>query len=77
MQKHPFTVRGGGSKKFDDWGWELKILGLGALLIWEGVTFAWRGGGVSLPHYLPWLFHISHNCVTECTMQAKFLLKLI
>ena len=23
------------------------------------------------------LFQISHNCVTECTLQAKFLLKLI
>ena len=23
------------------------------------------------------LFQISHNCVTECMMQAKFLLKLI
>ena len=22
------------------------------------------------------LFQISHNCVTECTLQAKFLLKL-
>ena len=23
------------------------------------------------------VFQISHNCVTECTLQAKFLLKLI
>ena len=23
------------------------------------------------------LFQISHNCVTKCTLQAKFLLKLI
>ena len=23
------------------------------------------------------LFQISHNCVTECTLQAKFLLKFI
>ena len=23
------------------------------------------------------LFQISHNCVTECTLHAKFLLKLI
>ena len=23
------------------------------------------------------LFQISHNCVTECTLQGKFLLKLI
>ena len=34
-------------------------------------------GGVSVPHYMPWLFEISHNCVTECTLQAKFLLKRI
>ena len=37
-----------------------------------GVIFA----GGSVPHYMPWLFQISHNCVTECTMQARFLLKL-
>ena len=36
-----------------------------------GVTFA----GGSVPHYMPWLFQISHNCVTECTLQAKFLVK--
>ena len=37
------------------------------------------GGGVllSVPHYMPWLFQISHICVTECTLQAKFLLKII
>ena len=40
----------------------------------EGVILL---GGVSVPHYIPWLFEISHNCVTECTLQAKFLLKRI
>ena len=37
-----------------------------------GVTF--EGG--SVPHYIPWLFQISHNCVTECTLQARFMLKV-
>ena len=40
-----------------------------------------RTGGVplageSVPHYMPWIFQISHNCVTECTLQARLLLKL-
>ena len=25
---------------------------------------------------MPWLFQISHNCVTECTLQTNILLKL-
>ena len=25
---------------------------------------------------MPWLFQISHNCVTKCMLQVKFLLKL-
>ena len=37
-----------------------------------GVIFA----GGSVPHYMPLFFQISHNCVSECTMQARFLLKL-
>ena len=69
MQKQPFPV-GGGSKNFDNWwgggGGGVKKFRTG------GVTFA----GGSVPHYMPWLFQISHNCVTECTLQARFLLKL-
>ena len=34
-------------------------------------------GFVSRDLVLIELFQISHNCVTECTLQAKFLLKLI
>ena len=37
-----------------------------------GCTFA----GGSVPHYMLWIFQISHNCVTECMLQARFSLKL-
>ena len=69
MQNQPFSVGEGGSKKFEDWG-GVKNFRTG----WGG-TFAGKGG--SVPHYMSWLFQISHNSVTECTLQAKFLLKLI
>ena len=70
MQKQPFPV-GGGSKKFENWGWR-GGRGGDKKIRTGGVTFA----GESVPHYMPWLFQISHNCVTECTLQARFLLKL-
>ena len=38
---------GRGSKKFEDWGGGVKMLGLG----WG--IFAGGGGG-SVPHYMPW-----------------------
>ena len=46
-----------------------------------GVKSLRTGGGLLLlggavPHYMTWLFQINHNCVTKCTLQAKFLLKL-
>ena len=69
MQKQSFSV-GGGSKKFQEWG-RIKNFRNG----W-GFTFGEKGGG-SVPHYMAWLFQVSHNCVTICTLQAKFLLKLI
>ena len=59
-----------GSKKFEDWG-GVKNFRTGC-----GVTFAGEGEGL-VPHYMPWLFQVSHNCVTVCMLQAKFLLKLI
>ena len=65
MQKQPFPVRGG-SKTFENWGEGVIKFRTG------GVTF--EGG--SVPHYIPWLFQISHNCVTECTLQARFMLKV-
>ena len=35
-----------------------------------GDYFCW--GGWSVPHYMPLLFQISHNYVTECTLQQDF-----
>ena len=54
---------------FEDWGGGLPIFffGVGGWVLLLG--------GMSVSHYMPWLFEISHNCVTECTLQAKFLLK--
>ena len=52
-----------GSKNFENWGEGRGLTG--------GVSFA----GGSVPHYMPWFFQISHNCVTECTLEARFLLK--
>ena len=62
MQKQPFPV-GGGSKKFEDWGGlkNFRTDGRRVLLLKE-----------SVPHYVLWLFQISHNCLA-----GKFLLKLI
>ena len=67
-----FSWRGGGVKSLRIGAG--KNLGLGGLLLWGG-------GGVlllrgSVPYYMPQLFQISHNCVTECMLQVKFLLKL-
>ena len=60
----PFPV-GGGSKMFEDRG--------GGVPIGGGGTFAVR----LVPHYMVWFFPIGHNCVTECMLRAKILLKLI
>ena len=54
----------GGSKMFEDRGEGYQFGG--------GGTFAVR----LVPHYMPWFFPIGHNCVTECMLWAKFLLKL-
>ena len=44
MQKQPFLVGGGGSKKFEDLGGQgLKNVRTGGLSSWGGVTFAWGG----------------------------------
>ena len=63
----------GWGKIFEDWGVGEKMLGLGGSQFVRGGNFA----GGSVPHYIPWLFQISHNCVPECTLQAKFLSKHI
>ena len=60
-----------GSKKFENWRGDGGGGGNKKFRT-AGVTFA--GGAV--PHYMPWIFQISHNCVTECTLQARLLLKL-
>ena len=54
---------------FEDWGEGLPIFFGG------GGGWVLLLGGMLVSHYMPWLFEISHNCVTECTLQAKFLLK--
>ena len=59
---HPLHLRGGGGGG----GGGKKKFRTG------GVTFA----GGSVPHNMPWLLQISHNCVTECMLQARCLLKL-
>ena len=59
----------GGVKSLRIGGEDEKILELGDYPIW--------GVEGSVPHHMAWLFQISHNCVTECTLQVKFLLKLI
>ena len=70
MQKQSFTVGRGGVKSLRTGG------PAGGLK-----NFRTSSGGLlllggSVPHYKLRLFQISHNCVTECTMQARFLLKL-
>ena len=61
-----FQSEGGVKSLRTGGGGGVKILGLEGLLLLGG----------SVPHYIPWLFQISHNCVTECRLQARFLLKL-
>ena len=52
MQKQPFPVGGGGSKKFEDWGGRLKKFWTGERIAdLGGGYFCW--GGVST-HYMPW-----------------------
>ena len=61
------SLRNGGVKNFRTGGGRVTNMGTMLLLLGRGFR----------PLYMPWLFQVSHNCVTECTLQAIFLLKLI